>query len=124
MSEFEIRLQDLKFFAYHGVFEYERLHGNEYTVDLKVRYNASEENLLSDNLSDTISYLELFEIVKREMETPRNLIETVAASIAKRIKTSFPKCSHIECTVKKSSPPIPSFIGSASATYIIRDASK
>lgn len=115
MKEFEIRLEDVKFYAYHGVYELERQQGNDFLVNLTVKYEAPEENLISeDSIFNTVSYVSLFEIVKEEMGVTRNLIETVASAIVNRIKESFPVCNYIECKIAKMRPPIPDFNGRAS----------
>lgn len=131
MAEYVISLEKMRFFGRHGVFEHERRNGNEFEVNLNVFYPGDtfarpvveEEEIPnlthSDELEDTISYVMLFDIVKEEMDKPRNLIETVAQSIAERIKADYPFCSKIECKITKIKPPIPGFTGTASATYII-----
>lgn len=120
MGEFQIRLEDVRFFSYHGVFEHERNHGNEYIVNLSVKYTPHDDNsALSDSIENTISYVDLFNIVKDEMAIPRSLLETVASSIAFKVKDRFPFSSKVECKITKSTPPIPSFLGSASVTFTI-----
>lgn len=121
MSEFEIRLENLKFFSHHGLFDHELRDGNEFEVNLFVKYGSetgpseSFENEIS--IEETISYVTLFEIVKEEMETPRKLLETAVRAIVLRIKRVFPFVTGIECNIKKITPPIKGFIGSASVSF-------
>lgn len=118
MKEFEIRLENLKFYSFHGVYNHETRDGNEFGVDLLVKYKTSTNRyMLTDTLNYTISYADLYSIVKREMETPKKLMETVAVEICNKIKENFPFCLLIECKITKFNPPIPSFIGSASVTF-------
>lgn len=107
--EFEIQLENLKFFAHHGVFEHEQRDGNEFEVNLSVKYNLFEP--IADELKDTVSYATLFEIVDREMKIPRKLLETVASNIATEVKERFPFCFSIVCKITKLYPPIPQFMG-------------
>ena len=78
--EYEIALRDLRFHARHGVWEQENAVGNEFIVTVSVKIPYSEA-IAADQLDATISYADLFSIVKEEMRRPRNLVEAVAASI-------------------------------------------
>lgn len=108
-----VRLEDLRFHSRHGVFEQERTVGNEFRVDLCVSF-PSPQNVDDDSLNDMISYVDLFDIVAEEMRTPRKLLETVASSIADRIreKWSFVESGNVKIT--KINPPIPRMVGMAS----------
>lgn len=115
--EFEISLDNLKFYAYHGIFDHEKRDGNEFEVNLSVKFTAiPREHLYPENLQTTISYVALFSIVKGEMEMPRQLLETVGRNIVEKIKRDFPFCTSIVCRITKTSPPISQFSGSASVT--------
>ena len=121
MREFEIRLENVRMFAYHGVFEHEKSDGNEFTVDLCVKYNSpSQETLTEDSLYNTISYGDLWDIIKEEMSVTRNLLETVTASIAERIKSTYPDITYVECKITKILPPLPAFSGNSSVIYRIK----
>lgn len=111
--EFEVRLDDVRLFGRHGVFEHETRDGNEFVVNLLVRYESASPPA-DDSLEGTISYVRLFEITKEEMGNPRRLLETVAASIVRRIKEEFPFALSAECRIAKTVPPIRGFIGEAS----------
>lgn len=117
MDLFEVELSEVHFFAYHGVYDFERVKGNDFVVNIKVKYPApSAELIREDCLSNSISYVDLFEIAKEEMETPRNLLETVCEAIVSRIRTAFPQCCEIHCSLTKCHPPIPDFNGRATVT--------
>lgn len=114
--EFEIRLDRLHFFARHGVFEEEQRIGNEFLVTLSVRI-PYEEGVWVDKPSSTISYADLFEIVKEEMECPRKLLETVALKIVHKIFNEYSsRTLHGYVTIEKVRPPVPEMLGSASVT--------
>lgn len=118
MTEIDIRLEDVRFYAYHGVFEQEKTGGNEFRIDLIVSYRMSDEYTTEvDDIRGTVCYASLFEIVKEEMAVSRNLLETVVSSIARKIRMEFPEVSRIECTLTKMHPPIPECLGRAAVTY-------
>lgn len=121
MKTFKIELEDVKFYAYHGIFDFERRDGNDFIVNLKVEYQVEDSvEDWEDQIWSTISYAELFEMVKTEMEQPRKLLETVALRIAEAIRVRFPMTTLIECKITKLNPPIPSFNGTASVSITHR----
>ena len=118
MREFEIRLDNVNIFAYHGVFEEERIKGNDFIVNLRIKYNAPEDfSAHEDNLQKTVCYASLYDIIKEEMKIPRNLLESVAISIVNKISSSYSGLSYIECSITKLNPPIEDFKGSATVKY-------
>lgn len=113
--EFEISLEDLRFYAYHGVFDDEREVGNEFRVSLSV-FLPVMKDAGNDLLDSTVSYADLFDIVSREMKKPRKLLETVALDTANRIKEKFESISRGFIKIEKLHPPIPEMLGKASVT--------
>lgn len=112
--DLEISLNDLWFYAKHGVFHQENAVGNEFLVNLTVRFTSALSKLESDSLDSTISYADLYEEVKTEMKRPSKLLETVAVRIRNRICNRWPQINYGEISITKLKPPISSFIGSAS----------
>lgn len=115
MMEFEISLNNLVFYAYHGVLEEERKTGNEFRVDLTVVI-PYDETIKEDDISGTVSYADLYEIVSEEIKTPRKLLEKIASDIADKIKTQFSDIKRGEVRIEKVKPPIPGMLGTASVT--------
>ena len=76
----EIRLRGLRDFAHHGVFDHERVNGQEFIIDLDVRVPLGN---LADDIGKTINYGTLAEdVVAAVASEPVDLIETVAERIA------------------------------------------
>lgn len=113
--DLEISLNNLSFYAFHGVMEEERRIGNEFRVDLSV-YIPVNEGIKEDRLSSTISYVDLFEIIDEEMKIPTSLLETLAWNIAERIKKKFETVKKGRIRIEKVRPPIPGMLGSASVS--------
>lgn len=112
-----ISLRKMKFHAFHGVLPEERTLGNQYEVNLIVEVTETEA-MADDKLEGTISYADLYEIVKQEMGTPSNLLEKVCIRIGDRISAEYSdllKWGEIEIT--KIAPPIAGMIGEASISY-------
>lgn len=100
-----ILLQDLRFYAYHGVGAQETRVGNEFTVDLRLRTDLSQA-MKTDEVTDTVSYADVFETVREEMSQPSKLLEHVAGRIIRRLFHDFPAIEIIELRLKKRNPPM------------------
>ena len=110
--EFEIGLQDIKFYAFLGVEEFERVIGNEFVVSLFVK-KSFHKVMEKDDISNSISYVDLYEIVNEEIKKPRKLLETVAVDISYRIKEKFGQEVTGKIKIEKVHPPIPGMLGKA-----------
>jgi dihydroneopterin aldolase len=100
-----IELKNMIFHAYHGALPQERKTGNTFSVNLKLFLNLNKAGH-SDNLADTVNYAEIFELVKKEMAIPSNLLEHVAGKIIRTIKQNFPKIEKVEIRLAKAHPPV------------------
>ncbi|UCZ92033.1 dihydroneopterin aldolase [Gordonia sp. WA4-43] len=101
-----IELRGLKVRGNHGVFDHERVDGQDFYIDvvLWVDLRAAGE---SDDLADTVDYGALAQQVAGIVGgEPRNLIEKVGAEVAESIMTDE-RIDACEVTVHKPSAPIP-----------------
>jgi len=112
-----ILLENMVFFAYHGVMLQERTAGNTFIVSLKMETDLSEA-VESDSLTDTVNYAQVYEAVKEEMNIPSNLLEHVAGRIVKSLRNRFPRLGTIEIKLSKNAPPIMGQIEQASVIII------
>lgn len=112
-----ILLENLVFYANHGVFPQETIVGNVFTVDLKIEINL-EKPCISDDLNDTISYADVYEDVKNEMMVPSKLLEHAAFRIIRRLKDKYTEIDVVEIKLSKRNPPIGGQSDSASVIII------
>ncbi len=110
-----IQLLNLQFYAYHGVYEEEQKIGAEYEVNMSVMHVEKKVPVL--HLSETINYVSVYELIKKHMQTPRQLLETVATILAQDIFKSFAEAEELSITIVKKHPPIAAFQGSVAVTY-------
>lgn len=110
-----IELSGLRFHAFHGLYPEELKTGNEFEVNLSVSY-VPVSGVITD-LSDTIDYGSLYDLLKEEMQEPRRLLETLVMEIAQKIHLRYPLAASVEISVKKLSLPVFGFTGSAVVTY-------
>jgi dihydroneopterin aldolase len=80
-----IILTGLTFYGYHGVNPEEQRLGQRFVVDVALAVDLGAAGR-SDNLDDTVSYPEVYRIVRDVVEgRPRKLIEAVAEDVAMAI---------------------------------------
>ncbi|MFA5574753.1 MAG: dihydroneopterin aldolase [Brumimicrobium sp.] len=100
-----IEVNGIKVYAYHGCLEEEAKIGGHYTVDISVETDFSQ-SFETDNLEDTIDYVQINTIVKEEMEIRSKLIEHVGYRILKRLQTEVKGIIKSKVKVIKHCPPI------------------
>ncbi len=111
-----IQLNKMRFYAFHGVMEQEQIVGNTFIVDLRLDIDLSKASE-TDDLSDTINYAEIYNIVKTEMEIPSKLLEHVAGRILRRIRKIFPTIERVEICLAKERPPVGGEIESTAVVF-------
>lgn len=110
-----IGLQAMRFYAYHGVLPQERQVGNYFTVEIEIWADVSK-SLTSDALEDTLSYADLYTIIREEMTLPSKLLEHVVGRIARRLFASFAQIDRMIISLKKDNPLFPGELRSSSFT--------
>lgn len=100
-----IEVNGIKLYAFHGCLEEEAKIGGNYVVDVRMTTDFSEA-AATDDLSKTISYVDINRIVAEEMAIRSKLIEHVGQRIVNRIKTETPSLLKLWVKVTKICPPI------------------
>lgn len=100
-----IRLEGMKFYAFHGVLPQENLVGAFYYVDLKIKTDFTRASE-TDELGGTINYADIHAAVKEEMAIPSKLLEHVCQRIARRLFHEFPTIETIDIRLSKENPPM------------------
>lgn len=110
-----IELNGLQFHAFHGLYEEEKITGNEFEVNLYVSYRPKNE--IVNELSGTINYAVIFDIVKKRMQERTDLLETIAMSLAEEIYQQFREVQKVDISIRKLHPPIVGFNGNVAVRY-------
>ena len=100
-----IRMEGMKFYAFHGVLPQENLVGANYYIDLKLKTDFSRA-AETDELEGTVSYADIYTSVKEEMNMPSKLLEHVCQRIARRIFHDFPTIETVDISLFKENPPM------------------
>ena len=114
-----ILLEDIEFYAYHGVFEQENRVGNTFILNLKISTDMTSA-CTSDELDGTISYAGIYNVVEAEMQIPSKLLEHVAFRIIKSLRVKFEKIEDMEIKISKKNPPVGGQVKQASILLIDR----
>ena len=100
-----ILLENIRFFAYHGVTPQDTTVGNEFVVSLRLKTDIARA-MESDDVADTVNYAEIHQAVKEEMDIPSKLLEHVAGRIVRRLFNDFPMIKRIDLKLSKRNPPM------------------
>ena len=104
-TDMYIHLEGLKIYAYHGVLPQENLVGAYYYIDLKLKTDFTHA-AETDELEGTVSYADIFAVVKEEMTITSKLLEHVCQRITSRIFKDFPTIAAIDIRLSKENPPM------------------
>lgn len=99
-----ITLSGMKFYGYHGCFEEERTVGTRFIVDLAIDCDAAKA-VETDNVEHAINYVSVYQTIEKIMNKPVHLLETIADSIIREIKSNYP-VSRVYVKVCKINPPL------------------
>ena len=116
----EIVLEDIKVYAFHGCMKEETKIGSDYIINLNIKADL-QDAAISDQLMDTVDYVELLKIVNEEMAINSRLLEHVAERIVSRVLRTMKMVNNVQVKVAKQNPPIN---GNISAVTIIRKGSR
>lgn len=100
-----IILENIRVYAHHGCLTEEGKIGSDYQVDLEVKADL-QESAKSDELEDTVDYVQLNRIVKEEMAKRSKLLEHAANRILHRIFQEIEKVEKASVKVSKINPPL------------------
>lgn len=105
-----ILLEKMKFHAFHGVYPQERIIGGEFNVDIKLELSFGDA-VFTDQITDTLNYEQIYQVVKEEMMIPSNLLEHVVERIGNKILADFPTVQSVETKLSKCHPAMGGDIG-------------
>ncbi|MCX6295057.1 MAG: dihydroneopterin aldolase [Bacteroidetes bacterium] len=101
----KIVVEGIKVYAYHGCLEEEGKIGCNYIVDVIMETDFSEA-AANDDLTKTIDYVVVYNIVKTQMAIRSKLIEHVGQRIINELKKAISGLNKIELKVTKLNPPM------------------
>jgi len=112
--QMRISLDKLVFFGYHGLYAEEKKLGNTYIVDVVIDFTPKKS--IIDNLDQTIDYVHVYALIKKWMEIPTPLLETLVGLMADDILKEQLLAEKIMVKITKQHLPIAEFEGTASVS--------
>lgn len=114
-----IRINNARFYGFHGDHEYERQFGNQFEVDIEMKCDLTELDD-TDKLSKTVDYLAVYNTVKEIFQKYKfYLLETVNMKICRTLLDKFPLIREIKVNVRKPNAPL-GIIDSVEVTNTLR----
>lgn len=102
----QIKINNAKFYSYHGVLDYEKKYGNEFEVDIIMECDLDSLGY-SDDLKKTVNYLEVYNLTEKYFrENKFNLIETLNLKVCNGILENFPGVASVEVRIRKPKAPL------------------
>lgn len=102
----KIILKNLVFYGFHGVLSEEKTLGQKFYVDVELSLDLKPAGL-SDNVRDTVSYAQVFELVKEKVTNKKYcLLEALAEDIADDILNKYEKVKEVVVVIKKPEAPV------------------
>ena len=100
----KIGLKGMKFYAFHGYYDFERRIGNEFVVDVVVDINMPSSP--EEKITNTYNYEEIHLITKKFMAKRYQLIETLAHDIGEEVKFGNEEINSVTVKIQKLNPPV------------------
>lgn len=110
-----IELENMQFRAFHGCYDLEKIVGNNFRVDLSIDAEVGDAPV-TDDISSTVNYLVVYELVREQMKITSNIIENVAVRILDELYEQFPQIVKVKIKVSKLAPPLGGKIEKVSVT--------
>lgn len=102
----KISISNARFYAYHGVLDYEKKYGNKFELDIEMECNIDTLGD-TDDLEKTVDYLSVYNLAKEIFTNEKyNLIETVNMKICKGILENFPMVNVVTVKIRKPNAPL------------------
>lgn len=102
----EIRIQNLKIFANHGVYPEEQENGQDFYVNA-VLYTDTSVAGVTDDLENSTNYGEVCHFMNRFVTGHTfQLIETVAEQLARELLVQFPRIQALDLEIRKPEAPV------------------
>ncbi len=117
--EAKISLNGMRFYAAVGCYATERKVGSRFELNLEYTYDATRV-VRSDNVADSINYVDVYELCREVMSREIATIEHLASQIAESLFAKFPQMLSLTITLNKIAPPIGGDIASSGVSFTLR----
>ncbi len=113
----QIILNNVCFYAFHGVIPQEQVVGNEFYVSMKAKVDITQIEG-NDDILNSVSYADIYQSIKEEIDIKTKTLEQLALRIINRLFNDFDKIERIEFKLEKRNPPMGAIIETAGIELI------
>lgn len=99
----KVALREVRFFSPIGFYEEEQVVGNEFFVNVEVTFPF--QNSDAEDLSNTVNYEELYQILVEVMTPKRKLLESALEDMLDLIVKKYSFTESIRVSIRKINPP-------------------
>jgi dihydroneopterin aldolase len=110
----QVLLKDIRLQGTHGVFQGEELWATRFRLNLIIDLKNEPPFV---ELSDTVDYSKVYEIVKSTFSVREPLLENLADRIYTNLVAQFIQIHSVEISIIKEDPPIPGFSGEVGIVF-------
>lgn len=102
----KVRIHNMMFYGFHGVYEYEREQGQKFYVDVEVETN-DDKMAETDDIKDGVDPAAIYDIVKDVTENKRfQLLGSLSAHIGDKLLKKYSHFKTVTTRIRKPSVPI------------------
>ncbi len=101
----KIILENMEFYANHGVLQHEAELGNTFVVSLIMEVDTTRAGA-SDLIDDTVNYQLIYNAIRKQMEIPSRLLEHIGQRIVDKLMNKFPRIQQLSLRLSKLNPPL------------------
>ena len=100
-----VKVENLKIYSFHGCMKEEEIIGSDYVVNARAVCRLERETF-NDDITQTVNYVDIARIIKREMAVRSKLLESVVRRILSSCLEEIIVLEEITVSVSKINPPI------------------
>ena len=102
----KVRIKNMMFYGFHGIYEYEREQGQKFYIDVEAELDDAAA-VETDDVKNAVNTAAVYDLVKDATENKRyQLLISLSACIGDKILKKYPHIKTVTTTVRKPSVPI------------------
>ena len=102
----KIRIHNMMFYGFHGIYEYEREQGQKFYIDVEIEMDDAKA-VDTDDVKDAVDTASVYDIVGDAVKNKRyQLLVSLSAHIGDKLLEKYPHFTAVTATIRKPSVPI------------------
>ncbi len=105
-----IALEGMKFFAYHGLHDEERILGTNFILDVWIQTDIKDVKVINENdveqVLGSVNYVAVYDVCRIQMQKTQKLLEYLIINIVTELKKQFGEIQAVRIRIRKKNPPV------------------